>query len=89
MGEHFPDVVPLVGEEELAEMWVDNPRGALVTVKVSITCQPLEPSLVFPISPFVPRTGAGSSDPNIRFNALVYLIEFILRRHRIITKTAA
>lgn len=35
MEEHFPDVVPLIGDRELADMWVHNPRGALITVKVS------------------------------------------------------
>ena len=37
MEEHFPDAVPLIGERELADMWVTNPRGALITVKVSAT----------------------------------------------------
>ena len=32
---HFPDVVPLIGEKELADVWVKNPRGALITIKVS------------------------------------------------------
>ncbi|KAF9792727.1 FAD/NAD-P-binding domain-containing protein [Thelephora terrestris] len=35
MEEHFPDAVPLIGERELADMWVTNPRGALITVKAT------------------------------------------------------
>ena len=35
MEEYFPDVVPLIGGRELEEMWVNNPRGSLITVKVS------------------------------------------------------
>lgn len=34
MEEHFPDVIPLIGEQELVDMWVNNPRGSLITVKV-------------------------------------------------------
>lgn len=40
MGEHFPDVVPLIGERELAEMWATNPRGTLITVKVGVLSSP-------------------------------------------------
>lgn len=36
MEEYFPDVVPLIGKRELKEMWASNPRGALITVRVSI-----------------------------------------------------
>ena len=36
MEEYFPDVVPLIGKQELKEMWASNPRGALVTIKVSL-----------------------------------------------------
>ncbi|KAF9652823.1 FAD/NAD-P-binding domain-containing protein, partial [Thelephora ganbajun] len=35
MEEYFPDVIPLIGGQELAEMWVNNPRGALITVKAT------------------------------------------------------
>jgi len=35
MEEHFPDAVPLIGEQELANMWIKHPRGALVTIKTT------------------------------------------------------
>lgn len=35
MEEHFPDVIPLIGERELADMWNNNPRGSLITVKAT------------------------------------------------------
>lgn len=37
MEDHFPDVAPLIGEQELTDMWVKNPRGALITTKASGT----------------------------------------------------
>ena len=46
MEEHFPDVVPLIGEHELAEMWVNNPRGTLITVKVGVLCLDPRPPLI-------------------------------------------
>ena len=49
MDEYFPDVVPLIGKQELKEMWVSNPRGALITIKASI--------LLLRPSSFVPCTG--------------------------------
>ena len=53
MGEYFPDAVPLIGEQELAEMWANNPRGSLVTIKVRISL--LTPSpLSSPLAPCVP-----------------------------------
>jgi hypothetical protein len=36
MEDYFPDVVPLIGKQELKDMWISNPRGALITVKVSV-----------------------------------------------------
>ncbi|KAK9469749.1 hypothetical protein V1512DRAFT_232675 [Lipomyces arxii] len=30
---HFPDVVPLIGEENLIKQFFDNPRGSLVSIK--------------------------------------------------------
>lgn len=48
---HFPDVVPLIGEKELADVWVKNPRGALITIKVSCAL-PLPLPYSPPIFPF-------------------------------------
>ena len=52
MEEYFPDVAPLIGEQELAGMWDNNPRGALITVKVCTL--PLDPpSLLVPLIEFI------------------------------------
>ena len=47
MEEYFPDVIPLIGERELAGMWVHNPRGALITVKVGDLLPPSPISSAF------------------------------------------
>jgi aspartate-semialdehyde dehydrogenase len=77
MEEHFPDVIPLIGEEELADVWVKNPRGALITIKASV------PSLVPVVSSLIEfilrqrhiitRTAVSSSgmQPTRRFHSMV------------------
>jgi len=54
MEEYFPDVVPLIGKQELREMWASNPRGALITIKVGIGSLPLclaQRGQLFPVYP--------------------------------------
>ena len=73
MADFFPDVVPLIGEQRLADMWVNNPRGSLVTIKVNtLPLAPLAP-LAPPCSPCLCTTfhGIGSSDLVLRPSAFL------------------